>query len=352
MLNLHAILHGVLTMLAESKKWLRDAEAKYPLLCVIAYILITYVGGWWLLLYGNWGVFIPSVLILAHGMIISAYLMHECAHNSLFVNNTYNTRLGKQLNMLCGTNFGTYEDIRNKHLHHHVDNCDIVSFDYRSWLKKHHLILAIFKALEWMYIPIAEILMHTMQMVLPFVQNKPLSLRLRVARVIIVRFALLGLIAWYKPIALLGYCIAYMVFMTVLRFMDNFQHDYEMYYRLGDASFTPPMKGNVQYEQTHTYSNLISQRWPWLNLLTLNFAYHNAHHAKPTLIWFRLPALHAQMKEITEPQSVPFKQQLVSFHRQRVARVLSEDYGQEHVLTQINLGKAVGVNAVSFLTAF
>jgi fatty acid desaturase len=53
-------------------------------------------------------------------------------------------------------------------------------------------------------------------------------------------------------------------------------------------------RGDRVYEQAHTFSNPLSLRHPWVNLFVLNFGYHNAHHAKPTTPWFRLPALHRE----------------------------------------------------------
>jgi hypothetical protein len=47
-----------------------------------------------------------------------------------------------------------------------------------------------------------------------------------------------------------------------------------------------------------------------------------------------------------------FRVQLVSFHRHRVARVLSEEYGEGDTIAQLRARQAVGVNALSFLTAF
>ena len=51
-------------------------------------------------------------------------------------------------------------------------------------------------------------------------------------------------------------------------------------------------RADRDYEQSHTFSNVISIRYPWLNLITLNFGYHNAHHTKPTVPWHELPKLH------------------------------------------------------------
>lgn len=331
---------------------LRDPEGLWPNLMAVSYILIAYVGGWLALFQETPWLFVPGVLALAHGMTIAAYLMHDCGHNAIFVATRYNTLLGKCLNFICGSNYGTYEDMRYKHMRHHVDNCEPLIFDYRSWLKRHPLLHRIVNGLEWAYIPAVELIMHGMQLCAPFVYDSMRDQRGRVIRITALRLALFGLIAWYSPVALVGYFIAYLLFITILRFMDNFQHNYEIYYQLTDPGFVPPYKGNPSYEEAHTYSNLLSHRWPWLNLLVLNFCYHNAHHLKPTLGWYRLPALHNDMYPHGCPQTFGLWPQVVCFHKHRVARVLSEEYGDHDVVTDINKSKAVGVNALSFLTAF
>ena len=38
-----------------------------------------------------------SIFLLSHGMIISAYLVHECAHNLVFRKMQHNTYLGRFL---------------------------------------------------------------------------------------------------------------------------------------------------------------------------------------------------------------------------------------------------------------
>lgn len=331
---------------------LRDPTSLWPNTGAISYILLAYLGGWLALFQGSISLFILGVFAIAHGMAIAAYLMHDCGHNSIFKDTELNSRLGRWLNVICGSNYGTYEDMRYKHMRHHVDNCEPVTFDYRSWLKKHPLIHRIVNALEWAYIPAVEFIMHGMQIIAPFAYEDKRGQRSRVIRIVITRFTLFALIIWLSPVAALGYVLAYMLFITILRFMDNFQHSYEIFYRLNDPSFAPPLKGNVEYEQSHTYSNLISHRWPWLNLIALNFSYHNAHHAKPTLSWHRLPDLHASLYPERCPQQLTFWPQLTQFHQHRVARVLSEHYGEDDVVAQLRNGDAIGVNALSFLTAF
>jgi len=112
---------------------LRHSDGVWPLTLVLAYILITYIGGW--LLMAHPGFLLPALGVIAcgHGMVIAAYLVHDCAHNALFKKTEHNTRLGKWLNWLSGGSYGTYEDLRYKHTRHHVDNADPISFDYRAW---------------------------------------------------------------------------------------------------------------------------------------------------------------------------------------------------------------------------
>ncbi|MHB9051662.1 MAG: fatty acid desaturase, partial [Thiomonas delicata] len=104
------------------------------------------------------------------------------------------------------------------------------------------------------------------------------------------------------------------------------------------------------YEQHNTYSNLDSLGHPWLNLLLLKFSYHNAHHEKPTVPWYRLPTLHRELYADDGTQVLPMAGLLRGFHRHRVQRVLSDDYG----VVTTGADKAqdfYGAVGVSFLTA-
>ena len=66
-----------------------------------------------------------ATLLLAHGMIIAAYMIHECGHNAVFNHSRYNAYLGRVMSWFCGAAYGTYEDMRYKHFRHHVDNDDV-----------------------------------------------------------------------------------------------------------------------------------------------------------------------------------------------------------------------------------
>ncbi|MEK1939505.1 MAG: fatty acid desaturase [Pseudomonas sp.] len=295
-----------------------------------------------------------AMLWLAHAMIIAGYLLHECAHNTVFKTNEHNALLGKLLTWVTGSCYGTYEDIRLKHFRHHVDNADIIWFEYDKWFARHPLVLKTVQALEWFYIPAHDVLMHGVMVFSAFIIPQRKSQRARNVAFIVLRGSLFAALLWFFPLAALLYVVAYLLMMTVLRFMDAPQHDYGGTATLFDKA-PGPYKGDRTYEQAHTFSNLLSRRWPWLNVLVLNFGFHNAHHAKPTTPWYRLPALHRELYGDERSMLIPFLAQLKSFHRFRVSRVVmmegpsadSPDY-----LALLQSGHISGGNAASFLTSF
>jgi acyl-lipid omega-6 desaturase (Delta-12 desaturase) len=331
---------------------LRDpAGAKYTI-GVLTYIAFAYIVGWMALFSPLPAINIAGVLLCTHGMIISAYLLHDCGHNAVFLSTDDNARLGKVLNWITGSCYGRYEDIRYKHMRHHVDNCDPVSWDYRSFLKRHPLLERVVKAAEWAYIPAVEILMHTMLVLAPWVIESKREQRARTLKVAGIRGGLLLAVLLVNPKAFALYVLCQLLLLTVLRFMDCYQHNYEVVFTLDEEGAEFPHRGDAVFEQSNTYSNLLSHRYPLINLLVLNFCYHNAHHQKPTLGWYRLPALHAEMFAGREPQSLYFRDEVRSFHKHRVARIHAEEYGADEVRSSLQAGKAVGVDALSFLTAF
>lgn len=331
---------------------LRDPAGAGYTAAVLVYIAAGYTGGWFALFQDSALVNGVGVLALTHAMLIAAYLLHDCGHNAIFVSTAQNARLGSVLNWIAGSSYGRFEDIRYKHMRHHVDNYDPVVWDYRSYLKRHPAAEKVVRAAEWAYIPAIEIMMHAMLVLAPWCMESRRDQRGRVLWVVLVRGGLLALVLAISVKAFLLYVLAQLLLLTALRFMDCYQHNYEVVFNLDDKDFTFPHRGDAQYEQRNTYSNLLSHRYPWVNLLVLNFCYHNAHHLKPTLGWYRLPALHAQMYPDVEPQTLGFLEQARAFHKHRVARIYAEDYGDDEVKQSLQEGRAVGVDALSFLTAF
>lgn len=296
-----------------------------------------------------------GVLLLAHAMIIAAYLVHECGHNTLFATNEGNARMGRVLMWLCGGSYCTYEDIRQKHFRHHVDRADVVAFDYRPKLAQYPCTVKILHALEWLYIPAFDLLMHVLVIVLPFTYEPRFKRRGHVLRMLLARGLFFGALAWYAPKVLLLYPLAYLLMLHVLRFMDAFQHTYDVDDRL-DQPRPAVIPHDAAYEHRNTFTNLHSVKHPWLNLFTLNFGYHNVHHDKPVQPWYRLPALQKELYgEGDDPtgQSLPFANQLRAYHRHRVHRLLNADpadMGLEKVPLAERGRDFIGVDGVSFLT--
>ncbi|MBT8082970.1 MAG: fatty acid desaturase [Gammaproteobacteria bacterium] len=297
-----------------------------------------------------------ATLALAHGMIVAAYLVHECAHNLIFRRNRHNAWLGRFLSWLCGAAYGTYEDVRYKHFRHHVDNDDVVWFDYDAFFERHPLVTRVTRVLEWCYIPAHDLVMHGIMMLTSFVIPQRRDQRARNVSVILVRGGIFLALLVFAPKVALLYAVAYLLMMHVLRFMDSVQHDYGYNTTLFEYA-DPPHKGDSAWEQAHTFSNPISLRLPWLNLLVLNFGYHNAHHADMHSPFYRLPQLHEDLTGNDPARVVPFLAQLKLYHRNRVRRVCNEQPGDypkgEVYLAAARTGRAaIGGNAASFLTSF
>ena len=330
---------------------LRHDDALVPMLGATLYAVTGWAGGLALLVFASHPLLLLiGTLALAHGMVIAAYMLHECAHQAVFKKREHNARAGVFFTWLTGSCYNRFDQIRKKHMHHHVDNADIVAFDYRGWLQRHPRTLKLMRALEWAYIPAVELFLHAMMMVAPFVWDTRRQDQWRAARVLLVRGGLFAALIWFAPVAAVLYVVAYLLFLTVLRFMDAFQHNYDFFASLDEGGGSP-YKGDRDYEQSHTFSNPVSMNYPWLNWVTLNFCYHNAHHEKPTVPWYRLPQLHEQTFGPDYGQVIPFHRQLVAFHRQRIPRILSLEDESEDFRERMDRGEGVGADGVSFLTA-
>lgn len=336
-----------------SKPLFRYADGRLPNTLAISYSLVGYVLGIVLLLADAWLFKAAGTLLLAHAMIIGAYLMHEFAHGTIFSVPKHNARVGQLFSWMTGGCYAEFQDLRRKHMRHHVDRADVLTFDSKAfindlprWVRK--LILA----LEWAYIPAVELLLHSYVVLLPFISNsvKQRARRGVVARVLIIRLLAFGLLGWLAPAALVLYALAWLMMITVLRFTDAYQHTYDAFAVLEEGDIPADKLRDRAYEQENTFSNLVSLRWPWLNLLVLNFTYHNAHHDKPVAPWYRLPALHAELYREGYRQIVPMRELVGSFHRYRLRRVTDDDYGHFGEGPQRAAG-FYGAVGVSFLTA-
>jgi fatty acid desaturase len=328
----------------------RRARGMWPNLAVISYTLLGWPLGIWMLTRPEIALNAAGILLTAHTLIYSAYLIHDCVHHAVFAKVSSNDRLGILLSWINGACLADYSRLKKKHLRHHADRLDVVTFDYRAaleqaprWARRGALVL------EWAYVPSVELLVRGMVVAAPF----SCGTRAERARVLLwsaLRLALFAALAWVSAKALVLYALAYLIFLNVLRFMDAFQHTYEVFAsRSLEAAPVDPRR-DLRYEYENTYSNLVGERWRWLNLLVLNFPYHNAHHVRPGTPWYRLPALHRSLYGDEDPQVIACRHLVASYHRHRVARVLAENYGSVSA-TGDRAGGFLGAVGVSFLTA-
>ena len=266
----------------------------------------------------------------------------------------------------AGAPYCHFEHVRKLHVAHHFDRADTVDFDYRRFISRAPApFRAAVLAAEWALIPAVELLMHARTALSPLLGGVGAARRASAAVGTLAVVSLHAcLLLQGGPKALALYFLATLLFLHTLSLHDAFQHTYEVAFASDGAYVPGPGKRTAQYEEENTYSDLLSTRWPWVNLLTLNFGYHNAHHRKPMTPWYRLPALHAATygdaladggKGVPSvercPQLLPVRNLAGTWFRNRLRRVLEEDYGVVAKGTGADRAAAfIGSLGVSFLT--
>jgi fatty acid desaturase len=308
---------------------------------------------------GNPWINAGAVLLLGHAMTICAYLIHECGHNTVFRSNEANAHLGCILNWVCGTSYGTFEDIRYKHFRHHMDNDDVVWFQHEAFIARHPRLAELIKLLEWFYIPAYDMIMHFITAFTAFIIPQRQDQILRNVIVLLLRGGVYLAVLVYYPKAALLYLLAYMIMMHILRFKDSVQHDYDGNPTLFEENPLSRFGGRAT-EQAHTFSNPECLQYDWPNYFTLCFGFHNAHHKRPTVPWYRLPAWHRETFGTDPALVIPLSAQLKMYHRYRVERVTHSGGDldglpppwQADYLERARAGKLYGGNAVSFLNSF
>jgi fatty acid desaturase len=313
-------------MATTDRRIFHDADAASINSLVMTATVAGWVGSFFLMANDEIAAEIFGVLLCAQTMIWAAYLLHEAAHQALFVGPRLNLIAGETASFIAGSCYASFERIRSLHIRHHIDRADLVCFDYRAFIAHHPRLCRILQALEWAYLPATEVLMHLQVIWRPLFVRTQRAFLPRAMGVLVIRLALLGLLAAWSLKAVLLYGVAYGLLLHALNFFDCFHHSFENFTVTGDESI-PERHRDRAYEQANTYSNLVSVQHPWLNVLILNFAYHNAHHHRASLPWYRLPALHRAMSGIGTRNVLPLRALLGNWHRYRVLRVTAQEYG-------------------------
>lgn len=288
-----------------------------------------------------------GVLLGAHTMVLAAYLIHEAAHQTLFAILPANYAAGEAMSFIAGSPYASFERIRHLHIRHHMDRADVTCFDFKGLMLRHPAVRRSMELLEWCYIPAVEILMHLQVVWRPLFSRSQRQYLPRSMAMLALRGCLLALLGLWSVKALLLYFLAVALMLHVLNFFDAFHHTYEQIFVEAEQP-VPPHDRDRAYEDANTYSNLLSTRFPWLNVLILNFGYHNAHHQRASVPWFRLPRYHRSLYGEQVAAVMPLSELLRSWHCNRVRRVISDGSGPG-----LGAGRAdvfVGAHGVSFLT--
>jgi fatty acid desaturase len=331
----------------------RYADGVAPNVAALAATLLGWPAGIALLTHEAWALNALGFAMVVLTLVWSAYFIHEFAHQAIFKGAAANERWGTLMTWLNGSCYAPFADLRRKHMRHHTERADVITFDSQGFLRRapawfRRTVLA----LEWAYFPAVEFIMRGFVVALPFIDARKRGRRARIAAIAVVRTAAFAALAWISIKALLLYFAAYLVFITILRFADCFQHTYDAYPILDDQPIPKDKVRDRAYEQANTYSNVVGLESFWLNLLWLNFGYHNAHHERPVVPWHALPRYHRELYGEHYAQVVTVQELLRAFHRHRVTRVLSGDYG---VVAGPDAPRRadgfVGAVGVSFLTA-
>ncbi|MGL6341304.1 MAG: fatty acid desaturase family protein [Waterburya sp.] len=261
---------------------------------------------------------LSGVFLLTHSLAYSAYLTHEFMHGTIFKSRRWNSIFGNIMLWLNGGCYNGFQALTLQHIAHHIDRVDVFTFEPVKELQSLPLIMRrIILVLEWLYFPIIGFWSRWHSIISPFWNSERSNEKVRVISILLIRIAMFSLLGAISLKALLLYFIAYIGMITVLRWTDAFQHTYE--------GFPPGIKlpkRDRAHEEAHTFSTLLSRRHSWLNILLLNFGYHNAHHTVMKCPWHNLPELNQELEKQTNIRYVSLKQQLIHYHRFRLTRFL------------------------------
>lgn len=275
-----------------------------------------------------------AIVLLSHVKILSAYLVHDCLHGLVLKKTWQNELLGNVLLWISGGCYAKFTSLKRMHLLHHSQKVDSTMFDYRILLARYPMLLKIVKVLEYFYLPAVEWIVYLYIYTLYPIRNS------------IILFIRVTLFAYYSNFShesILYYLLANNIMINVMRFIDAFQHTYDVIL-VNDLGQDLDVR-DVHYEQKYTFTNIfISDKYSLLarfaNALFLNVVYHNAHHQKVSSPWYKLPLEHRQL-EISRTQVLPIHTLLIPYHRRRVERIMSKNAEKDPML---------GLVGVSLLT--
>lgn len=303
--------HPVLAQ-SELKIYLHQPKTWLNIL-VIIYTLTAYYGGIALLLFPSVWLNIVGTILVSHGLVYAAFLGHELLHGSVFKKRNLNELTALIIRWITGMCYVPFNQAAHGHIGHHlgIKSKSKGKGPLAVLLALPEPVVVGVVILEWLYFPIISFLYIWWRNFFPFRQGQPWPQKLRVLLLMLARgimFTVLGIIS-FKALSL--YFFAYLIMITVVRFNQAFEHT---------SSYTDDPESRISFT---TFSPVISKKYSWLDMLVLNFSYHNAHHILMSCPWYHLPSLDRHIFQGHQEHHLAWVTLLQNYHRFRTTRLFS-----------------------------
>lgn len=322
----------------DSGKYLQKDKPLWNWL-VIVYISLGYCAGVALLIQASIGSNLLGIILVTHTLILSAYMAHEFVHGTVFRSMKFNLLAGEAVQWLNGTCYCSFHNMSRLHIAHHVQKTDFVDYDLPNLLHSFpHLVRQLILILEWLCFPALFFLLQWRAITAPYWNKDRHSERLRVTVTLLLRGGMFTCLGWNSPKALFGYFFCFTTMVTVIRLIDAFQHTYKL-----TPTGKTVIKRDLDYEQSNTFSILFTEQCRWVNLLILNFGYHNAHHALMKCPWYSLPKLHEDLSQHQKVFSIDTKKLLTFYHRHRIKRIFLGEGKVKSDQSELDMSEFFGI---------
>jgi fatty acid desaturase len=233
---------------------------------------------------------------------------------------------------LNGGAYFSFQGFSADHMRHHseqIDFADVENSQLFGMLPR-YVQLGIFR-LELIYLPAAYLLIKGYGLAAGIRSGGVPAMRIMIVLCAYLLFYFVLFLV--SPMALLLFFVAVVLRIHCVRFVDAFQHTYEQVSPDG-----PKRPKDKVYEQRNTFSFPVARRWKPLNLLIMNFGFHNAHHAVMTCPWYNLSKLDEVLFSATQSGTSPaghaydrhdvsFWELLHRYHLDRISRITADNAG-------------------------
>lgn len=310
-------------------------RSAWPNALLGAAIFAFYVEGIALLAYSSsWLSFAVAVAVLSQSMVWSWYLAHDCAHRLVSKRDEINLAMGEFLGLITGMAYTPFSTYRAEHFRHHADKIDLLGADLQAivgqWPRS---IVWLLSGLEKLYIPVFFYVIKW-RMIRDLAVVGTARERLRLGFCLVLYLTLFLYLLSASAAALAGLLLASFVRIHLTRFVDAFQHTYD---QIDPDSPLEHVRSRA-YELNNTFSLPLARKHAWMNLLILNFGYHNAHHSVPSCPWYALPKLDCILasaetsagQPVGRESAVTFRDLVTAYHVHRVHRIFDLHEGDAY----------------------